>query len=213
MLSRLLEPICPAAWGGRPVLWPLWMDEMVHRRGVTIQMTTLLMSRSRLEPTARMQRELDYNVASNLAAAIRELLILNDNAQVPCAAVIRGIAHNLVELFGPVAGSITVATRIEPLQLVAFKRRALGLLAVALLSNALLHAFRGLEGGHIEVRLAQVSRSRARLIVKNNGCDQSVPVSQRTQQIGNDLANILEAEIAYGIAGFDGPATQIELPI
>jgi hypothetical protein len=33
------------------------------------------------------------------------------------------------------------------------------------------------------------------------------------QQIGHDLANLLEAEIVYGIPGFDGTAAQSELPV
>jgi two-component sensor histidine kinase len=156
---------------------------------------------------------LDYGVASNLAAAIRELTILNDGERMPCSALLRGITRNFVELFGPVAGDIEIATRIEPLQLVAFKRRALGLMVIELLSNALLYAFREFEAGHIEVQLAQVSRSRARLIVKNNGRGDPVPIAQGCQQIGHDLANLLEAEIVHGMPGFDGTTAQIGLPV
>jgi two-component sensor histidine kinase len=213
ILSRLLEPICPAAWGGHPVLWPLWADEMVHRTYATIQLTSLLLSQWRREPHAPVRCELDYGVASNLAAAIRQLTILSDGGRMPCSALLRGITRNFVELFGPVAGDITIATRIEPLQLVAFKRRALGLLVIELLSNALLRAFRERDAGHIEVQLAQVSRSRARLIVKNNGRGQTVPIPQRSQQIGADLANLLEAQIVYGMPGFVGTVAQIELPV
>jgi hypothetical protein len=50
-----------------------------------------------------------------------------------------------------VAGEITIASRIEPLQLVAFKRRALGLVVIELISDALLHEFSEFEAGHIEV--------------------------------------------------------------
>jgi two-component sensor histidine kinase len=213
ILSRLLEPICPAAWGGHPVLWPLWADEMVHRTYATIHLTSLLLSQWRREPRAPVRCELDYGVASNLAAAIRELTILSDGERVPCSALLRGITRNFVELFGPVAGDITIATRIEPLQLVAFKRRALGLVVIELLSNALLHAFREPEAGHIEVQLVQVSRSRARLIVKNNGRSRPVLIPKWCQQIGHDLANLLEAEIIHGMPGFDGTTAQIELPV
>jgi hypothetical protein len=198
ILSRLLEPICPAAWGGHPVLWPLWADEMVHRTYATIQLTSLVLSQWGREHRAPVRWQLDYRVASN---------------RMPCAALLRGITRNFVELFGPVAGDITIATRIEPLQLAAFKRRALGLMVIELLSNALLYAFRELEAGHIEVQLAQVSRSRARLIVTNNGRRQAVPISKRCQQIGHDLANLLEAEIVHRMPGFGGTTAQIELPV
>ena len=213
VLCRLLEPICPAAWGGRPVLWPLWADEMVHRTYVTIHLTALLMSKLRAERDAPMQFELDYRVASNLAAAIGELVIVRDDERLPCSAVLRGITRNLVELFGPVAGNIRIATRIEPLQLAAFKRRALALVAVELISEALANAFCGPDEGHIEVQLMRISRSRARLTVKNSGTNQPVSVPQACQPIGQDLASLLEAEIVYGLPGFDGTAAQIDFLI
>src|SRR3984957_1115605 len=150
---------------------------------------SLLLSQWRREHRAPVRWQLYYEAASNLAAAIRELTILSDGERMRCAPLLRGITRNFVELFGPVAGDITIATRIEPLQLAAFKRRALGLMVIELLSNALLYAFRELEAGHIEVQLAQVSRSRALLIVTNNGRGQAVPIPKRCQQIGHNLAN------------------------
>jgi two-component sensor histidine kinase len=213
MLCRLLEPIRPAAWGGRPVLWPLWADEMVHRTYVTIHLTALLMSNLRLEHNGPMRFELDYRVASNLAAAIGQLVIARDNERLPCSAVLRGIVRNLVELFGPVAGGIRIATRIEPLQLAAFKRRALALVAVELISQALASAYRRLDEGHIDVHLARISRSRARLTVKHSGRNQPACVPQACQPIGQDLASLLEAEIVYGIPALDGTTAQIDFLI
>ena len=209
---RLLEPICPSAWGGRPVLWPLWADEMVHRTFVTFRLIALLMSQMRLEPDDPMRRMLHYNVASNLLAAIHELAILNDNESLPCSTVLRAITRNFVALFGSIAGDITIAIRIEPLQLAAFKRRALALLATELLSKAFLHGFPGPEGGHIEVHLARISRSRALLMIKDSRRDQSSAAPVGCYQTGNDLAGLLEAEIVQGIAGFDGTAALIDFP-
>jgi hypothetical protein len=195
ILSRLLEPICPAAWGGHPVLWPLWAD-----RWFTAPMPRPSLPRCCcLGGGANTAHRYDGN--------------LSDGERMRCAPLLRGTTRNFVELFGPVAGDITIATRIEPLQLAAFKRRALGLMVIELLSNALLYAFRELEAGHIEVQLAQVSRSRARLIVTNNGRGQAVPIPKRCQQIGHDLANLLEAEIIHGMPGFGGTTAQIEFPV
>jgi hypothetical protein len=213
MLFRLLEPIGPAAWGGRPVLWPLWADEMVHRTYVTVQLTALLMSKLRLAPDVPMRCELDYKVASCLAAAIRELVIVNDNERLPCSALLRSIVRNFAELFGPVVGHIRIATNIEPLQLAAFKRRALALVLVGILSDVLLNPFCGQDDGHLEVQLAHVSPSRARLMVKNSGRNQLVSIPHGGNPIGHDLASLLEAEIVYGIAGFDCTAAQIDFPV
>ena len=124
---------------------------MVNRIYLTIHLTALLISRSRFEPGGPVQRESDYNVASNLAAGIRELTIVNDGERMRCSTLPHGIRRNFIELFGPVAGDITIAARIEPLQLVVFKRRALGLVVVELLSKgatAAANLFQFPKGAH-----------------------------------------------------------------
>jgi hypothetical protein len=78
-----------------------------------------------------------------------------------------------------VAGDTTTATRIEPLQLVAFKGCAFGVVAIELLSDAPLHAFHGRGAGRIEVQFARVPLSRARLGAGNNG---------RGQPAGTEIA-------------------------
>jgi hypothetical protein len=200
ILCRLLEPIHPAAWGGCRVLWPLWADEMVHRTYVTIHLTSLRMAQLRWEADAPMRFALDYGVADNLAASLGELAIGRDDERLPCSAVLRGIARNLVELFGPVAGNVGIATRIEPLQLAAFKRRALGLVVADLITASLIDGSEELEGGQIEVRLAAVSRGRGRLTVSGRGI-RAVPGPHCCPPIGQDLASLLEADIVYGGPG------------
>jgi hypothetical protein len=66
---------------------------------------------------------------------------------------------------------------------------------------------------HLTIQLTQISRSRIRLTVRNNGCGQPVPISQRRPQIGHDLATLMEAELDYGMPGFDGTVAQIEFPV
>jgi two-component sensor histidine kinase len=186
---------------------------MVHRTYVTVRLTALLMSQLKIAHDVPVQCELDCRIASELAAAMRGLIISSDYDRVPCSAVLRSVTRNFVELFGPVAGDITITTRIVPLQLAAFKRRALALVVVNLLSNALLEAFCGLEEGHIEVQLAQPSRSYGRLIIMDNGRAQSVAAPRESQQISNDLANLLEAEVRYRTLGLDGTVVEIDFPI
>jgi two-component sensor histidine kinase len=213
LLCRLLEPIRPAAWGGRPVLWPLWADEMVHRTYVMVHLTALLIAKLRFDSDDSVRPELDYQVASNLAAAIGELVVVHDNERLPCSAVLRGIARNFIELFGPIAGDISIATRIEPLRLAAFKRRALVLVAIELISQALVNGFHGLDKGHIEVQLARISFSRARLTVTTSDGGQPAYVPLLHQTTGKDLANLLEAEIVYENQGLDGAIAQIDFGI
>jgi hypothetical protein len=196
ILSRLLEPICPAAWGGHPVLWPLWADEMVHRTYATIQLTSLVLSQWGREHRAPVRWQLDYRVASN---------------RMPCAALLRGLTRNFVELFGPVAGDITIATRIEPLQLVAIKRCALGAVAIELLSDALLHAF---VGGKRDVSKFSSRRFRGHLLGLSSRTTAGRPARtpQVCQHIGRDLANLLETGIAYGMPEFVAYSLYIGLP-
>ena len=77
-------------------------------------------------------------MAANLATGLREFTISCDYQSVPCSASPRSATRNLVVLFGPAAGSVTISTRIEALNLPAFKRRALVLLALVLLALDLL---------------------------------------------------------------------------
>jgi two-component sensor histidine kinase len=213
ILVRLLEPISPAAWGGQQVLWPLWADEMVHRTCVTAQLTALLMSALRTERDVPIGLELDYRIASGLTASIRELVILNDNERLPCSVLLRSVTRNFVELFGQVAGNITVLITVEPLLLAAFKRRALILVAVELISQALIHGLSGPAQGRLEVALTRPNPSCARLVVGHNGTSRRPPVRLGCQQIEHDLANLLEAEIVYEVAGPGSMATVIDFPV
>jgi hypothetical protein len=79
LLCRLLEPICPAAWGGRPVLWPIWADEMIHRTYITVQLTAMLAARSSLELPFPVGNQFYYYNASVFATTIRALMIVHDN--------------------------------------------------------------------------------------------------------------------------------------
>jgi hypothetical protein len=50
-------------------------------------------------------------------------------------------------------------------------------------------------------------------MVKNSGRNQLVSIPHGGNPIGHDLASLLEAEIVYGIAGFDCTAAQIDFPV
>jgi two-component sensor histidine kinase len=213
ILSRLLDPISPAAWGGRQVLWPLWADEMLHRTYVMVQLAASLIARSPSRDESLIACQLESAVARNLAVGLRELMVVHDNHYVPCSAGLRSATRNLVELFGPSAGLVTVGTSIEPLQLPEYKRRALVLLAVDLVSNALLHGFHRQAFGHIEVMLHPVTPACTRLVVKHNG--EAVPAvfPQACHRISRDLADLLEGELIDGAEGIAGIATEVVFPM
>ncbi len=212
ILSRLLDPISPAAWGGRPVLWPLWADEMLHRTYVMVQLAASLITRSPSRDESLIACQLESAVASNLAMGLRELMVVHDNHYVPCSAGLRSATRNLVELFGPAAGLVTIGTSIEPLLLPEYKRRALVLLAVDLVSNALLHGFHRQAAGHIEVMLNPVTAGFTRLVVKHNGEATPAVFPHACHRTSRDIADLLEAELTEGAEGIACIATEIVFP-
>jgi hypothetical protein len=129
----------------------------------------------------------------------------------PPGSAFRGITPNFFALFSPVAGDITIATRIEPLQLVAIKRCALGAVAIELLSDALLHAF---VGGKRDVSKFSSRRFRGHLLGLSSRTTAGRPARtpQVCQHIGRDLANLLETGIAYGMPEFVAYSLYIGLP-
>ena len=171
------------------------------------------MARSFYDQGPSIGARLECGLASSLAEAIRELTIAHDTVSAPCSALLRGTTRDLVELFGPAAGWVTIATRIAPLSLPAFKRRALVLLAIELVSSALMHAFHGLHARHIEIGLQPAAASFSRLVVKHNGVGTTCAIPHAGRQISNDLARLLEAEIVYDVAGISGVAAEIVFPV
>jgi two-component sensor histidine kinase len=212
VLHPLRDPVCPDSWGGRPVLWPLWANEAIHRGYVMVRLNATLMDRSRPSRDTPLGRQVDARIAASLAAVFRSMVIVCDEDLLPCSRVLRDAARDLVELFGPAAGRVTIGTRIERVSLPAYQRRALVLAASELVSNALLHAFCGRSGGHIQVELEAFEPSRARLVVTDDGCGMPRVMPRNRLQVGRDLASLLEAEISYRVAAGGGTAAQIEFP-
>jgi two-component sensor histidine kinase len=213
ILGPLLDPVCPEQWGGRPVLWPLWANEAVHRGYVMVRLNATLLDRSRPSRDTTLGRQVDARIASGLAGLYRSLAIAKDADKLPCSRVLRDVVLNLVELFGAPSGRVSIGTQVERVSLPSYQRRALVLAASELVCNALLHAFCGRPGGHIEVELQIFGASRGRLAVTDDGCGMPGSMPRNRLQIGRDLASLLEADIGYRAAASGGTVAEIEFPM
>jgi hypothetical protein len=213
LLPTLLEPIGPCSWGGKQVLWPIWADEMIYRNYTMLQLVSLLATHFESEHDSSFCFRLNSKLGVDLTTSMRKLVISNDSECLPCSAILRTIACTLLELFGPLLGNIAIKTRIEPMRLPAYRRRALALIGFDLISLMLIHGICDLEEASIQVELVRISRSRGRFAIKHGGLRGQIPMSQEWSQIGQDLASLLETEIIYRGSPFGRSAVEVEFPI
>ena len=212
ILGVLLDAARPADCGGRAVLRPLWVQEAMHRACNMLQLVAKLdqMAGPRLEDGVAFR--LDIGLANDLAALFRALDIRQDDEEMPCSRVLRGVVRNLVALFGSGAGQIVIRTDIERLSLPAYKRRALVLAVSELVINALRHSFAGRREGQIKVTLQTFGAAHACLSVVDDGVGfrESRPSGQRG--IAGGLADLLEADLVYRQVGIVGTSAEIVFP-
>jgi hypothetical protein len=190
VIEILLTAACPGKNAGPPVLWPIWAEEAMHRSAAIMRLLH-----------TRPHHTTDLAVAQDLAGLFRSLDAPSAQEVVPCSTLLRNIVTNLVALSGE--PDIALATNIQRLHLPAYKRRALVLGTVELVTNALLHAFPGRTAGHIDVSLTMLGSARAWLEVKDNGIGFRNGQPNLGCGIAAGLADLLEAGLAY----FRGNAT------
>jgi hypothetical protein len=205
LLGVLLAAAFPLHDRGCEVLRPLWTEEAMHRAYSFVRLVDT--RKSHRTPIAQTEDA----IASDLAFSFRNLTSGAERDVQPCASVLRNVTTGLGALFGgPV--NISVETKIEDVWLPAYKRRALVLAAAELVSNALLHAFRGRSTGMIEVSLTALGPTSACLHVGDNG-NGFIEASPNLEcGVGAGLAGLLEADLAYDrIAGWT--IAEIEFPL
>jgi len=212
MLGVLLDAAHRSHSGGRAVLRPLWAEEAMHRACNILHLVTQLhqMTGPRLQDDVAFR--LESGLATDLAALFRALDIRQDDEELPCSHVLRGVVRNLVALFGSGVARIVIRTDIERLSLPAYKRRALVLAASELVINALRHGFAGRRDGRIEVTLRLVGTARACLTVTDDGVGFRKSRPSRQFGIAGGLADLLEADLVYRQVGIAGTHAEIVFP-
>jgi hypothetical protein len=191
VLGVLLAAAFPLHDRGCRVLRPLWTEEAMHR---AYSFVRLVDARNRRQSTG--ENATSDAIACDLAVCFGDLTSGGERDVQSCASVLRNATTGLGALFGGPA-NIIVETKIEDVWLPAYKRRALVLAASELVSNALLHAFRGRTAGLIEVSLTALGPTSACLHVADNGNGFIEASPDLDCGVGAGLAGLLEADLAY----------------
>ena len=215
LLGVLLTSASPASFGGRPVLRPIWATEALHRAYSMVRLVARLERRSPSHDEQSVRLDLEARLGAELAAIFDSLTIARDDELRACSASLRDVARNLVELFGPAIGEVTLVTSVDHLVLPAFRHRALILLVSELIINTLLHAFNGRRAGRVTLELARLSQSKARLAVTDDGNYPLGGVPHRPERcsVVNYLADLLQTELVCRSATGGGMIAVTDIPL
>jgi two-component sensor histidine kinase len=181
---------------------PLWTDDAMNR---ACNMAILV---AQLQHRTGAGTDAD-RLAAELAGLYRALDVGQDDQELPCSAVLKGVVRTLLALFGPAAGRGLIETDIEPLSLPAAKRRALVLAASDLVVDALRHGIAGNSDGPIKVTLRTIGRARAGLRIDDDSIGFRENHPDRQSGIAGRLAAVLEAELIYRRSSFGGTSAEI----
>ena len=213
ILGRLLTATQPGLCGGNKVLQPLWANEMMDRAYQMVRLTRLLDRRLPRDDDDPMDDSLEWRIASNLTETLRALHIRKDDEKLPCSDLLRDTVRDMAELFGEAVGITGISTCIDRLDLPAFKRRALVLMASHLVVDILLHAAREHRSPQLLVTLDRPRCDIARLSVGYD--DRAVPFGplDGTYGVIDDLASLLETDIIYRADRLGRFVTGMEFPL
>jgi two-component sensor histidine kinase len=151
-------------------LKPVWSFENFARAKVMIR---LLSSLDRLRKSGSphmLSLDMERDSADRLSAGLSLLQDLSGARPVPCSALLRHVVRDLVELFGPTVGEVSVATQIEPIMTTSVQRRAIVLTVCNLVLNSIADGFPGKSRGTLLVALQRIGHARVRLTVADDGC-------------------------------------------
>jgi two-component sensor histidine kinase len=208
LISVLLASTFPIRGHGYQVVRPMRAEEAMHR---AFNFLRLVDARNRLGESKSENSRLEDAVACDLGDRFRQLATDREREVLACSAILRDIVSGFSTLFG-YPTNIALTIDIEEMLLPAYKRRALILATSELVSNALLHAFRGRTADVIEVGLAGTGLKSACLHVADNGVGFIGSLPNLLSGVGARLAGLLEADLACDrVAGWT--IAEIDFPV
>lgn len=213
ILGRLLVATHPESCGGNVILQPIWANEMMDRAYQMVRLTRLLDNRLRHNATEAMDDSLEWRVANNLTETLCALHIRKDDEALPCSDLLRDTVRDLVELFGEAVGVTGISTCIDRLDLPAFKRRALVLMASHLVVDILLHAAREHGSPQLLVTLERPRGNVARLSVGYDDRAVAFGPLDGTYGVIDDLASLLQTDIVYRADRLGRFVTGMDVPL
>ena len=198
---------------GRAAFEPLWTSEAVQRADDIVRLILRLERTAPLGDCDLFAGRLEQRIALELANTYQALYGDDDSEMLPCSDLLRTLVRDLVELFGPVAEHAHLRTCVEPIQLPAYKRRALVLSASALVCHALSHRPIRAGGRSMAVVLLRVDAARALFRIDMEGWRAPRAGCAKAFRVVADLASSLVDKPVYRAPAFSGPTVEIAFPI
>jgi two-component sensor histidine kinase len=151
--------------------------------------------------------------ANKLAACFHALDMEDEAIVLPCMEILGDVASCLVELFRPAVDQVNLKLNIAPLALPAYRRRALVLTAAELVTQTLLHGFRGRREGQIAISLQHRGHHQAVFLMEDDGCGFAPERGGTALEILAGLTGLLEADVVYRRSKMGGTAAEIRFPV
>jgi len=209
LLKVLLNSAALESDANYETLRPLWVEEAIHRRNRFLTLVLRLVQRAPRGSHGHLAGPIELALAADLVALYQSLVSAQERQVMPCSLILRGVVSDLVTLFGPAAGAISLQTDIDSVALPGFQRRALVLVASELVINALCHAFKGRRQGRLRVELRVVDRWHARLTVADDGVGRVSDVASRAYCVARGLADLLGATLDHRASNRDGMTAEV----
>jgi hypothetical protein len=213
LLKILVGAAAPGSWGGREVLWPLWADEAVHRVHCMVDLT------QRLErQVMRRENRVAWSAsclakAETLAASFAELQIVDEQQVLLCRRPLGEIAVGLLQLFKVTDSDVEARIVLDDLALPAYKRRALVLVASALVMQAITDAFERGFAPAVSIKLAAQGSGQWRLAVTADVAVSADDDARECDDIVDGLADLLEAQNVRRSRRVSKLVTEIDFPV
>jgi two-component sensor histidine kinase len=213
ILSQLLRATCAPVEGAGGALRPVWAFENVARTGVMIRLLASLDRQRRNGSPHMPSPDMERDAADRLSAGLSLVRDLSAADPVPCSTVLRHVVCDLVELFGPTVGEVSVATQVEPVAMDNLKRRALVLVVCNLLLHAIADGFAGRRSGALVVSLQRTGGARLRLTVADNGSAWARDWPEESGEAIDDLATVLGGRVVHQWDGRGGMISELTFPV
>jgi two-component sensor histidine kinase len=213
ILSQLLQATCAPIEGAGAVLRPVWAFENFARARVMIRLLSSLDRLRRNGSPHMLSPDMERDAADRLSAGLSLVRDLSAADPVPCSTVLRHVVRDLVELFGPTVGEVSVATQVEPVAMANLKRRALVLVVCNLLLRAIADGFASRRSGTLVVSLQRTGRARMRLTIADNGSAWARDWSDESGEAIDDLAAVLGGRLVHQRDGRGGVISELTFPV
>jgi hypothetical protein len=190
-LDILLGSAAPGSWGGREVLWPLWVDEAMHRTHSMIHLALRLECQMMQQGNRATWSASCLGKAIALAGTFAELRIIDDQEVLPCSELLGETAVRLLHRFKLPDGELEAQIVLEDIAMAAYKRRALILATSTLVMQTIINAMDRGCAPAISIKLAAQGSGQWRLAVIEDGADDDV---RECDDVVDRLADLLEAQ-------------------